>query len=324
MEARSLTLGQLAAQLRSPAAAEALSPAAGVCCVRVDASDEEPVFPSLSPHCPIVAVTRTARHDHVIDVRADSEEQADSVVAAIRRNPFAATLLTRLLRHNERAGVDDALFAESLAYSSLQHGAEFRSWRRAWRAKPRESAPRPRDPPVRVDRAGDALRVTLNRPDKRNAYSTAMRDALCEALALAAEDDTIRAVALAGAGPCFCAGGDLDEFGAAADAALAHVARTTRSAAALIHRLRERVVARLHGACIGAGVELPAFAGRVLARQDAFFQLPEVSMGLVPGAGGTVSILSRVGRHRLAFMALTGARVDAETALAWGLVDGIE
>ena len=81
---------------------------------------------------------------------------------------------------------------------------------------------------------------------------------------------------------------------------------------------------RLHGACIGAGIELPAFVSHVVAREDAFFQLPEVSMGLVPGAGGTASILPRIGRRRLAYMALTGARVDAETALAWGLVDEIQ
>ena len=87
--------------------------------------------------------------------------------------------------------------------------------------------------------------------------------------------------------------------------------------------LRERLEVHVHGACIGAGIELPAYAGKLKARPDAFFQLPEVSMGLIPGAGGTVSILPRIGRHRLAFMALTSARIDAETALDWGLVDEI-
>jgi enoyl-CoA hydratase/carnithine racemase len=77
----------------------------------------------------------------------------------------------------------------------------------------------------------------------------------------------------------------------------------------------------LQGACVGAGVELPAFAAQVSASEDAFFQLPELAMGLVPGAGGTVSLPRRIGRQRTAWLALSGQRLDAETALAWGLVD---
>ena len=79
----------------------------------------------------------------------------------------------------------------------------------------------------------------------------------------------------------------------------------------------------MHGACIGAGVELPAFAARVVASEGAFFQLPELSMGLVPGAGGTASLPGRIGRQRTAWMALTGERVDLVMALRWGLVDEV-
>ncbi|WP_262401328.1 enoyl-CoA hydratase/isomerase family protein [Actinomadura sp. CNU-125] len=74
---------------------------------------------------------------------------------------------------------------------------------------------------------------------------------------------------------------------------------------------------------MGAGVELPAFAGRVVARPDAVFRLPEIAMGLIPGAGGTVSLPRRIGRHRTLYMALTGEAIGADTALAWGLVDEI-
>ena len=77
----------------------------------------------------------------------------------------------------------------------------------------------------------------------------------------------------------------------------------------------------VHGACVGAGVELPAFAGHVIARPDATFRLPELRMGLIPGAGGTVSIPRRIGRDRFLEMALTGDPVDATTALDWGLID---
>ena len=73
--------------------------------------------------------------------------------------------------------------------------------------------------------------------------------------------------------------------------------------------------ARLHGACIGAGIEMTAFAKRVVARDDAFFALPEVGFGLVPGAGGTVSIPRRIGTHRTALLGLSGQRIDAALAL---------
>ena len=72
---------------------------------------------------------------------------------------------------------------------------------------------------------------------------------------------------------------------------------------------------------MGAGIELPAFGRQVVAARNTFFQLPEVGMGLVPGAGGTVSIPRRIGRQRTAYLALSGLRVDAATAHGWGLVD---
>jgi enoyl-CoA hydratase/carnithine racemase len=81
--------------------------------------------------------------------------------------------------------------------------------------------------------------------------------------------------------------------------------------------------AHVHGPCAGSGVELPAFAARVVARPDFSATLPEVGLGLIPGAGGTASITARVGRHRMALLALSGARIDAATALAWGLVDAV-
>ena len=85
-----------------------------------------------------------------------------------------------------------------------------------------------------------------------------------------------------------------------------------------------RVVVHLHGACFGSGIELPAFASRVIAAPDVRIALPELALGLIPGAGGTVSLPRRIGRHRTAQLALTGRTIDAVTALDWGLVDQIE
>lgn len=317
-----LSIRDLCARLDSPAAAEALSPLCGVPYVLIALEGDDSLAPMFQPKCPVIGVGETDRTvSAVVDVAVRSDEEVLIVTEAIDRNPIASMTLVGLLRHNERVSTEDALLAESLAYSTLQHGAEFQSW---LASRPIRAIPSDPESPVLVERTGNELHITLNRPHRRNAYSSGLRDALCEALYLVADDTSIEKAILRGAGVCFSAGGDLDEFGAGADAGLAHASRLTRSAAAMLHALRERVEARLHGACVGAGIELPAFARRVVATEDAFFQLPEVTMGLIPGAGGTASILPRIGRRRLAYMALTGARIDVETAYAWGLVDEIQ
>src|SRR6185436_15255604 len=135
--------------------------------------------------------------------------------------------------------------------------------------------------PVLVERVGDELHVTLNRPRRHNAVTAALRDGLSEALTLAAADDSITAVHLSGNGPSFCSGGDLGEFGLFPDPATAHVTRLTRSPA------------------------------RVVAAPGTVISLPELGLGLVPGAGGTASIPRRIGRQRTAALALSGMSIDA-------------
>lgn len=242
------------------------------------------------------------------------------VEAAVTANPQAALVLAGLLRTTETLPVRDALDVESLAYSTLLGGAEFRRWLAARGPRPQ---PPPVPDPVLVTRSGDELEVVLNRPTRRNAYDRHMRDALVEALHLAALDDTISRVVLTGSGPAFCSGGDLDEFGTAPDPVSAHLVRTRAGAGRLLHELRDRIQARVHGTCVGSGIELPAFAGTVLATPETTFRLPEVGMGLIPGAGGTVSIPRRIGRWRTLYLALTGSVLDSPTALAWGLVDAL-
>lgn len=251
---------------------------------------------------------------------ADPHERLTAIRAAVAANPRAALVLREVLRTTEDLPVPAALDVESYAYSTLLGGAEFARWLGARRPRP---LPPQTAEPVLLDRTDDRLHITLNRPERRNAYDRRLRDALVDALRVALLDDTVGRVVLDGAGPAFCSGGDLDEFGTAPDLATAHHVRTRAGAGRLIHRLAGRVEVRVHGACVGAGVELPAFAGRVVARPDAVFRLPEISMGLIPGAGGTVSVPRRIGRHRTLYLALTGETLTAETALAWGLVDEI-
>jgi hypothetical protein len=249
----------------------------------------------------------------------DPLDAAATLRQRVEANPVAALTLTWLLRGGGELPVASALCDESAAYSMLLAAGEFRAWL-ARRRPPR--APDGGDR-VRVMRTGNVLNVVLSRRSRRNAVDAAMRNALLEALAIAEWDTSLR-VLISGEGPSFSAGGDLDEFGTAGDPALAHLIRVTASVGAALHRIRERVSVRVHGVCIGAGVELPSFAARVVAAPGTEFALPEIAMGLIPGAGGTVSIPRRVGRHRALWLALSGVRLDAATALEWGLIDAIE
>ncbi len=99
--------------------------------------------------------------------------------------------------------------------------------------------------------------------------------------------------------------------------------RLARSLGRVVDDVADRVTVELHGACFGSGIELPAFAGRVVAAPDTTIALPELALGLIPGAGGTYSLPRRIGRQRTAWLALSGRPIDAHTALGWGLVDEV-
>jgi hypothetical protein len=245
---------------------------------------------------------------------------ASTVVAAAEASPAAAVALAQLLRLGPGLDVHGALVAESLTYGLLQSGPVYRAWLAGRRPHQHVVSPEA----VLVERDDGTLRITLNRPDVRNAFDVAMRDELIEALRLVAADPSIRTVELRGAGDNFSSGGDLAEFGTTPDPVTGHLVRVSRSAGAAMVAVADRVTVRLHGACVGAGIELPAFASNVVASPSTTMRLPEVAMGLVPGAGGTASIPRRIGWPRTAWLALTGAVLDAPTALRWGLVDGID
>jgi hypothetical protein len=277
----------------------------------------DPVSPGLAPLLERLTLTLAPDGPGRAWVAADGDA-LDEIAATVGAAPVAAQVLVRVLAAGDDVPVVPAIELESAAYSTLLASGEFRRWRDDHPASP---ALHSADPPVLLDRDGPTLVITLNRHERHNAFSTAMRDALLEALLVPALDPTIETVELRGAGASFCSGGDLAEFGTAGDPALAHLVRTQQSVGAAVHALRDRVSPVLHGACVGAGIEIPAFAGHVRARDDAWFRLPELPMGLIPGAGGTVSIPRRIGRWRTAFLALTGRRIEVATALEWGLVD---
>lgn len=260
----------------------------------------------------------------VCDVVVSDTGELDQFLAGMAANPIAALALTMLLRGSEGRAVDDALLMESAVYSTLQAGAEFARWS-ASRASAGEALRRPDDPDeiVHVERSGGVVRIVLARPRVRNALNARMRDRLIEVLDAVVHDPSVAELHLLGAGPSFSSGGDLTEFGSATDPSINHLVRLDASIARRLAELSDRTVVHLHGSCLGAGIELPAFAQRVTGTSDLTIRLPEVSMGLVPGAGGTWSIPRRIGRHRAAWLCISGATIDVGQALDWGLVDEV-
>jgi enoyl-CoA hydratase/carnithine racemase len=240
------------------------------------------------------------------------------VLAQVAANPRAAGVMVELLRILPSLSLDDGLVAESLAYGVLQGSDEFSRWLDL--RGPAAALPSGR---VMLERAGPILRITLDRPQADNAIDAPMRDELASALELALLDSTIERVELRGAGRSFSLGADLAEFGTTRDPARAHAIRRQTLPARLAARLGERLEAHVQGACVGAGLELAAYAGRITAGPRAWFQLPELAMGLLPGAGGCVSLVRRIGRQKTALLYLSGKRISALTAFEWGLVDEI-
>jgi enoyl-CoA hydratase/carnithine racemase len=274
--------------------------------------------------CPVIGAGDPANPlAAACDVVVPDDAEAQPLIDNIERTPIAAMTLVQVLRATELLPIAQALLVESMGLATLQAGPEFRRWLADQRDRMRSHITSPAGAPVRIERAGATLTITLARPERRNALSVEMRDALVEALELVARDTRIQTAMIDGEGPDFCAGGDLAEFGTAPDPATAHTVRSTRLPAAALVACRDRVEFRLHGACIGAGAELAAFGRRVVATADTWFRLPELGFGLIPGAGGCVSLVRRIGRQRAAWLAISGRRIDASTALEWGLVDSV-
>lgn len=240
------------------------------------------------------------------------------------RRPQTAAVCDDVLRgFDPDASTFSGVITESLAYSTLQAGAEFARW-----LDERGPATVPQLPdPVQANRDGNTLHVRFNRPQRHNAFSTDARAALLEALEVARLDSSVDEVVLGGNGRSFCSGGDLAEFGSFADPVAAHLARTRYSPALVLDeltaRLGRRCRAHVHGQVLGSGLEMACFCGWVSCDPDAKLGLPELELGLIPGAGGTVSITRRIGRWRTAYLVLSGRTIDPTTALSWGLVDEI-
>jgi len=169
---------------------------------------------------------------------------------------------------------------------------------------------------------GGVAEMVLDRPEAMNAISSELaRELIRACLGLAAAPE-VRAVVLSAAGErAFCAGADLKERNAMTDADLLRQRHLFRAAFGAVLALPQPAVAAVHGFALGGGCELALSCDLIVADATAVFGLPEVTVGLVPGGGGTQLALRRLGPGRAADLVLTGRQVAIDEAERLGLVD---
>src|SRR5258708_3525749 len=173
---------------------------------------------------------------------------------------------------------------------------------------------------IELEREGGIARIFLNRPEKVNALDSRMLESLAEHLERLAAEDGLRVVVLAGRGKVFCGGADVAELASLdQSSAPAFVAKVHRVCGAL-RALRVPVVARLHGAVIGAGLEIAAACDLRIAAQGTRFAMPEVRLG-IPSVVEAALLPRLMGSGPAACLALTREAIDADRACAWGLVE---
>lgn len=176
---------------------------------------------------------------------------------------------------------------------------------------------------ILVSQDGGVLALTLNRPEKLNAFNPEMHQALRKALERALDDAGVRAVLLTGAGRGFCAGQDLSERNVASGAPLDLSVSLGSYYNPLVRRLRELpkpVVCAVNGVAAGAGANLALACDLVLAARSASFVQSFSRLGLVPDCGGTWFLPRLVGSARAMGLALLGEKLSAEQAEQWGLI----
>jgi enoyl-CoA hydratase len=178
-----------------------------------------------------------------------------------------------------------------------------------------------------TERRGSVEVLTLNRPQKLNALSVELIDALMAALDEAELDDAVGAVVLTGAGRAFSAGADIAGFAphirAGTQQAIAHFMRPGQRLTRRIEAFAKPVLAAVNGLAYGGGCEIVEAAHLALAADTAVFAKAEIDIGIIPTFGGTQRLPRNVGRKRAIELILTGRPFTAEQALAWGLLNRV-
>jgi 2-oxoglutaroyl-CoA hydrolase len=170
---------------------------------------------------------------------------------------------------------------------------------------------------LRVERQGAAATIWIDRQSKMNTMTVAMRNEFPGIFRDLEGDDAIRVIILRGAGgKAFSAGGDVAEFLLQSPADLERWGDTLTAA----EKCRKPVIAAIDGYTMGAGLELAVACDFRIATLRSEFAFPEVRLGMIPGSGGTQRALRLIGMTRAKLFMMTGQRVTAERAEAWGLI----
>jgi enoyl-CoA hydratase len=174
------------------------------------------------------------------------------------------------------------------------------------------------------EKDGAVAWVTLNRPKALNAYNIQMRNDLFEILGALRDDPDVRVAVFTAAGEkAFCAGADLSEFLTAPSPVVARQVRFGRDLWDLFLSLPQPLIAAVHGYVIGSGLEIALCCDLRIASEEARFRLPEVGLGIIPGAGGTQTLPRTIGAARSLDLLLTGRWMDSAEAFAVGLVNRV-
>lgn len=234
----------------------------------------------------------------------DPHAMVNSITRTVSSAPLAAVVIDDLLRQNATAPVPLGLVNEAAALNMLP---SFGS----------EPDPGGR---VSIEDGTDSVRIVVSHPDGANSFSSRICRQLIAALR---EVDPEARIELWVPAPDFCHGTPALNARVATPRLEWHGTRMPQHLGGVLHHLRDRLVVRLHGVSADAGIELAAFADRLLATPDTRIALSHLRHGRIPQAGGTVSLTRRMGRWRTAALALSGMELDALTAHRWGLVDAV-
>jgi len=173
---------------------------------------------------------------------------------------------------------------------------------------------------VVITLANHVLEVRFNRPDKKNALTRAMYEAVVEAFTGADADPAVRVVLLTGTGDTFTSGNDIKDFQQRAASNATSAASPFLTALA---SLTKPLVAAVNGAAIGVGTTMLAHCDLIVAARTARFVMPFTSLGLVPEAGSSLLFPRLLGHQRASALLLLGEPMDAQTALEWGFVNQV-
>ena len=174
-----------------------------------------------------------------------------------------------------------------------------------------------------IDTVGGVRTLTFNRPEKMNAWTDSLMEAILEAVRAAAVDPDVRALVFTGSGRAFCIGPDhslLAKVGELPDAAIRAGYGTPRRLIDAIRALEKPVIAAINGTCVSGGLEFAMAADVRIAAAGAKFGYPDTKLGLIPAIGGTVQLARLVGADRAKLMIFGAELIDARTACDWRLV----